>query len=126
MLFTINPHPHPTNDNMNVESFLPIPIQKSDPRQEEIDVVYVTNDVLPRSDDDSEEEVDAVDVLRIQAEIDECFAYAYALKDRRIDARVVVEAVDRDEIKMGARGPVEVKVERITHPAMPEDIPVPA
>nr|GEZ83538.1 reverse transcriptase domain-containing protein [Tanacetum cinerariifolium] len=63
MLFTINPHPHhPPNDNTNVESFssFPIPIQESDPRQEEIDVVSVTNDVLPPSDDDSDEEVDVV------------------------------------------------------------------
>nr|GEW64934.1 reverse transcriptase domain-containing protein [Tanacetum cinerariifolium] len=47
-------------------------------------------------------------------------------KDRGIDATVVVEAVDRDEIKTGVRGPVEVRVERITHHAMPEDIPEPA
>nr|GEU79311.1 hypothetical protein [Tanacetum cinerariifolium] len=33
---------------------------ESDPRQEEIDVVSVTNDVLPPSDDDSDKEVDAV------------------------------------------------------------------
>nr|GEW26607.1 reverse transcriptase domain-containing protein [Tanacetum cinerariifolium] len=64
MLFTINPHPHPsTNANMNVESFssLPIPIQDSDPHQEEIDVVAITDDVLPPSvdNDDSDEEVDA-------------------------------------------------------------------
>nr|GEY58934.1 hypothetical protein [Tanacetum cinerariifolium] len=68
MLFTINPHPHnPMNDNTNVESFfaLPIPIQESGPHQEEIDVVSVTNDVLPPSDDDSDEEVDAVDILRV-------------------------------------------------------------
>nr|GFC87595.1 hypothetical protein [Tanacetum cinerariifolium] len=61
-----NPRPHnPTNDNTNVESFssLPISIQKSDPHQEEIDVVSVTNDVLPPSDDDSDEEVDVVDDL---------------------------------------------------------------
>ncbi|GJZ61612.1 hypothetical protein Tco_0617749 [Tanacetum coccineum] len=43
-----------------------------------------------------------------------------------IDARVVVEAVDRDETETGVRGPVEVRVERVTHPAMPEDIPEPA
>nr|GEW68426.1 hypothetical protein [Tanacetum cinerariifolium] len=64
MLFTLNPRPHnPTNDNTNVESFFsfPIPNQESEPCQEEIDVVYVTNDVLPPSDDDSDEEVDAVD-----------------------------------------------------------------
>nr|GEV72909.1 putative reverse transcriptase domain-containing protein [Tanacetum cinerariifolium] len=59
----------------------------------------------------------------VEAEIDECFAYAYALRDRGIDVRVVVKVVDRDEIEMGVRGPVEDKVERIIHPAMPEDIP---
>nr|GEX10970.1 reverse transcriptase domain-containing protein [Tanacetum cinerariifolium] len=70
MLFTINPHPHPSMyDNINVESFssLPILIQESDSHQEEIDVVSVTDDVLPPSvdNDDSDEEVDAVDVLRV-------------------------------------------------------------
>nr|GFA50196.1 hypothetical protein [Tanacetum cinerariifolium] len=69
MLFTINPRPHPsTYANTNVESFssLPIPIQDSIPQQEEIDVVTVTDDVLPQSvenDDSDEEEVDAVDDL---------------------------------------------------------------
>nr|GFB89768.1 hypothetical protein [Tanacetum cinerariifolium] len=71
MLFTINPHPHPsTYANTNVEFFssLPNPIQDSDPRQEEIDVVAITNDVLPPrvKNEDLDEEVDAVvDVLRI-------------------------------------------------------------
>nr|GFA05098.1 hypothetical protein [Tanacetum cinerariifolium] len=68
MLFTINPRPHyPTNDNTNVKSFslFPIPIQESDHHQEEIDVVSVTNDVLPPSDDDSDEEVDAIGDLRV-------------------------------------------------------------
>ncbi|GJV30435.1 hypothetical protein Tco_1386883, partial [Tanacetum coccineum] len=60
------------------------------------------------------------------AEIDECFAYADALRDRGIDARVVVETIDRDETEMGVRGPVEVRVERVTHPVMPQDIPEPA
>nr|GEV80971.1 hypothetical protein [Tanacetum cinerariifolium] len=50
----------------------------------------------------------------------------HALRDRGIDARVAVEAVDQEEIKTGVRGPIEVRVERITHPAMPEDIPEPA
>nr|GFB86518.1 hypothetical protein [Tanacetum cinerariifolium] len=35
----------------------------------------------------------------VEAEIDECFAYADALRDRGIDARVVVKAVDQDEIE---------------------------
>nr|GEW13304.1 reverse transcriptase domain-containing protein [Tanacetum cinerariifolium] len=70
MLFTINPRPHPsTYANTNVESFssLPIPIQESESHQEEIDVVIITDDVLPPSveNDDSDEEVDAVDVLRV-------------------------------------------------------------
>nr|GEU70127.1 reverse transcriptase domain-containing protein [Tanacetum cinerariifolium] len=67
MLFTINLRPHNlTNDNMNVESFssLPIPIQESDSHQEEIDVVAITDDVLPPSVD-SDEEVDVVDILRV-------------------------------------------------------------
>nr|GFA25017.1 reverse transcriptase domain-containing protein [Tanacetum cinerariifolium] len=34
-------------------------------KDEEIDVVSVTNDMLPPSDDDSDEEVDVVDVLRV-------------------------------------------------------------
>nr|GFA24185.1 hypothetical protein [Tanacetum cinerariifolium] len=66
MLFTINPHPNPSK---NVESFssLPIPIQESDPCQEEIDVVTITDDVLhPGVDnDDSDGEEVAVDVLRV-------------------------------------------------------------
>nr|GFA43089.1 reverse transcriptase domain-containing protein [Tanacetum cinerariifolium] len=60
MLFIINPRPHPsTYANTNVESFfsLPIPIQESDPYQEEIDIK--TDDVLPPrvENEDSDEEV---------------------------------------------------------------------
>ncbi|GKE74248.1 hypothetical protein Tco_1536289, partial [Tanacetum coccineum] len=62
----------------------------------------------------------------IQVEIDECFAYADALRDRGIDARVIVEAADREESKTGMRGPVEVRVERVIHPVMPEDTSEPA
>ncbi|GKB28075.1 putative reverse transcriptase domain-containing protein [Tanacetum coccineum] len=62
----------------------------------------------------------------VEAEIDECIAYAHALRDKGIDARVVVEAVDRDETETGVRGTVEVRVEMVTHPMMPEDIPEPA
>nr|GEZ21246.1 hypothetical protein [Tanacetum cinerariifolium] len=67
MLFTINPRPHPTYANTNVESFSSLPIQESESRQEEIDVVTITDDVLPPSvdDDDSDKEVVAVDDLRV-------------------------------------------------------------
>ncbi|GKF17493.1 hypothetical protein Tco_0062411, partial [Tanacetum coccineum] len=37
----------------------------------------------------------------VEAEINECITYADALRDRRIDARVVVEAVDQDETETG-------------------------
>nr|GEW44791.1 hypothetical protein [Tanacetum cinerariifolium] len=82
------------------------------------------DDVIARGSDKPhlEQDIDP----EIQVEIDECFAYADALRDTGIDARLVVEAVDRDEIETGVRGPVEVKVERITRPAMPEDSPEPA
>nr|GFB28556.1 putative retrotransposon Gag domain-containing protein [Tanacetum cinerariifolium] len=43
----------------------------------------------------------------IHAEIDECIACADALRDRGIDARVVVETVDREESETGKRGPVK-------------------
>nr|GEV39783.1 retrovirus-related Pol polyprotein from transposon TNT 1-94 [Tanacetum cinerariifolium] len=82
------------------------------------------DDVIARGSDEPhlEQDIDP----EIQEEIDECFAYADALRDRVINARFVVEAVDRDEIEMGVRGPVEVRVERITHPVMPKDILEPA
>ncbi|GJZ34586.1 putative reverse transcriptase domain-containing protein [Tanacetum coccineum] len=52
------------------------------------DVIVGVSDE-PHLEQDSDPEV--------QAEIDECFAYADALRDRGIDARVVVEAIDRDD-----------------------------
>ncbi|GJX78446.1 hypothetical protein Tco_0326595 [Tanacetum coccineum] len=51
----------------------------------------------------------------VQAEIDECFAYADALRDRGIEARVVVEAIDRDETETGVRGPIELEVSMSTY-----------
>ncbi|GKD87705.1 hypothetical protein Tco_1358859 [Tanacetum coccineum] len=38
----------------------------------------------------------------------------------------VVETIDREESETGTRGPVEVRVERVTHPVMPEDTLEPA
>ncbi|GKB47843.1 hypothetical protein Tco_0898596 [Tanacetum coccineum] len=90
-----------------------------DPRE-----TSLRNDVIFKGSDEPQLEQD-ID-LEIQAEIDECFAYADALKDRGIDARVIVEAVDRVESKTGARGPVKVIVERVTHPVIPDDILEPA
>ncbi|GJY01888.1 putative reverse transcriptase domain-containing protein [Tanacetum coccineum] len=63
------------------------------------------DDVVVRGSDEPHLEHD-IDP-EIQAEIDECIAYADALRARGIDARVLVEAVDREEIKTGTKGPVE-------------------
>nr|GEV09793.1 hypothetical protein [Tanacetum cinerariifolium] len=82
------------------------------------------DDVMVRGSDEPHLEQDIN--LEIQAEINECFAYVDALRDRGIDARVVVEAIDRDESETGMRGSVEVSVERVTHPVMPEDTSEPA
>nr|GEW91266.1 hypothetical protein [Tanacetum cinerariifolium] len=49
-----------------------------------------------------------------------------ALRDRGIDARIIVEAVDREESETGTRGLVEVIVERVTHLVMLEDTHEPA
>ncbi|GKA94200.1 putative reverse transcriptase domain-containing protein [Tanacetum coccineum] len=46
--------------------------------------------------------------------------------DRGINAKVVVEAIDREEIDMGMRGPIKVRVDRVTHPVVADDIPEPA
>ncbi|GKD39779.1 hypothetical protein Tco_1259986, partial [Tanacetum coccineum] len=82
-----------------------------DPRE-----ISLRDDAIVRVSDEPhlEQDIDP----EIQAEIDECIVY-----DRGIEARVVVEAIDRDETETGVRGPVEVRVEKVTHPVMPEDIP---
>ncbi|GJS68930.1 hypothetical protein Tco_0683495 [Tanacetum coccineum] len=70
------------------------------------------------------ERSDGIEIdLEVQAEINECFAYADALRDIGIDARVVVEAIDREEIKTGVRGPIE---DRVTHLVVADNIPKPA
>ncbi|GKD91733.1 hypothetical protein Tco_1367240 [Tanacetum coccineum] len=90
-----------------------------DPRE-----TNLRDDVIVKGSDEPHLEHD-IDP-EIQVEIDECFAYEDALKDRGIDARVVVKAVDRVESETGVRGPVEVIVEKVTHLVIPNDIPEPA
>ncbi|GKD77516.1 hypothetical protein Tco_1340137, partial [Tanacetum coccineum] len=87
-----------------------------DPRE-----TSLRDDVIVRDSDEPYLEQDINP--EIQAEINECFAYANALRDRGIDARVVVEAVDREESETGARGLVEVRVDRVTHTVVADDIP---
>ncbi|GJS90424.1 hypothetical protein Tco_0773060 [Tanacetum coccineum] len=87
-------------------------------------LVNLKDDVIVRVSDEPHLEQDINP--EIQAEIDECFAYADALRDREIDARVVVEAVDRNKTETDVRGLVEVRVKSVTHLAMPEEIPKPS
>ncbi|GJR14514.1 hypothetical protein Tco_0797166 [Tanacetum coccineum] len=61
-----------------------------------------------------------------EAEIDKCFAYADALRDRGIDARVVVEAVARDDVETSTRDLIIVSDDGDTPPVVPEVIPEPA
>nr|GEX52080.1 putative reverse transcriptase domain-containing protein [Tanacetum cinerariifolium] len=82
------------------------------------------DDVMVKGSDEPylEQDIDP----EIQAEIDEYIAYADALRDRGIDTRVVVEALNREESETGTRGLVEVRVKRVTHLAMLEDTTEPA
>ncbi|GJW41604.1 hypothetical protein Tco_0067449 [Tanacetum coccineum] len=61
-----------------------------------------------------------------ETKIDECIAYVDALKAEGVDVRVVVEAVAREEVEMGAKGPIKVRVKRVMHHSVPDDIPEPA
>nr|GEW77545.1 hypothetical protein [Tanacetum cinerariifolium] len=61
----------------------------------------------------------------VQAEINECIAYADALRAEGIDTRVVVETIAREEVKMSARGTDEVIEDRVMHLMVSGDIPEP-
>nr|GFA64354.1 hypothetical protein [Tanacetum cinerariifolium] len=74
MLFTINPRPRPmVNANMIVESIPSslIPVQDNDSQREQIDIVTNTDDLLTPGfkNDDSKEEIDDVDDLRVDNSI---------------------------------------------------------
>ncbi|GJZ73874.1 hypothetical protein Tco_0638020 [Tanacetum coccineum] len=61
----------------------------------------------------------------VQAEIDECIAYADALRVGGIDARVMVETIGREEVETSAKGTIKVRDDRVTHPMVSDDIPEP-
>nr|GEY28160.1 hypothetical protein [Tanacetum cinerariifolium] len=74
MLFTITPRPRPTvNVNTIVESIPSslIPIQDNDSQREDIDIITNTDEVLPPGfkNDDSDEEIDAVEELHVDNSI---------------------------------------------------------
>nr|GEY90028.1 reverse transcriptase domain-containing protein [Tanacetum cinerariifolium] len=74
MLFTINPHPHPTvNANTIVESIPSslIPVQDNDSQREEIDIATDMDELLPPGfeNDDSDRETDVVEKLHVDNSI---------------------------------------------------------
>nr|GEX58721.1 putative reverse transcriptase domain-containing protein [Tanacetum cinerariifolium] len=81
------------------------------------------DDVVIKGNDEpySEPDIDP----EIQAEINECIAYVDALRAKGINARVVVKTVAREEVETSARGTIEVRVDRVTHLVVPDDIPEP-
>ncbi|GJZ89126.1 hypothetical protein Tco_0660908 [Tanacetum coccineum] len=102
---------------MNLEGYSEDSFELSVPREVGLGVDVENESSEPSRSRGADLEMD-VDVI--------VFPYADALRDRGIDARVVVEVVDREEREIGMRGPVEVRVERIMHHVMPEDTPEPA
>ncbi|GJX68993.1 hypothetical protein Tco_0304720 [Tanacetum coccineum] len=95
-------------------------------RDVEVDPIETSlrDDIIVRGNEEPHLEQDSDP--KIQAEIDECFAYVDALRDRGINTRVVVKIVDREESETDVRGPVEVRFKSVTHHVMPEDIHKPA
>ncbi|GJX45168.1 hypothetical protein Tco_0261844 [Tanacetum coccineum] len=58
----------------------------------------------------------------VQADIDECFAYANAIRARETDVRVVVETVAEEEAESSTRGTVEVEVDPRIKPVIDDDL----
>ncbi|GJU15499.1 hypothetical protein Tco_1143465 [Tanacetum coccineum] len=77
------------------------------------------------SDSVTDLEVSSDESSESSAEIDECTAYADALRVGGIDARVMVETVAREEVETSARGTVKVRDDRVSHPVVLDDIPEP-
>nr|GEX79604.1 reverse transcriptase domain-containing protein [Tanacetum cinerariifolium] len=70
MLFTINPRPRPTVNANTIFESIPsslVPIQDNDSQREEIDIVTITDELLPPGfeNDDSDGENDVVDDLHV-------------------------------------------------------------
>ncbi|GKE28600.1 hypothetical protein Tco_1443984, partial [Tanacetum coccineum] len=85
-----------------------------DPRE-----ISLRDDAIVRDSDEPhlEQDIDP----EIQAEIDECIAYANALRDRGIDAKVVVEAIDRVRVgRLEAKMPNTRSGASMTHEEVEE------
>ncbi|GKG17488.1 hypothetical protein Tco_0362445, partial [Tanacetum coccineum] len=58
----------------------------------------------------------------IQADIDECIAYADAIRDRGMDDRDVVEIAAKEEVESRERDMVEVEVDPRVGPVIEDDV----
>ncbi|GJR75631.1 hypothetical protein Tco_0087996, partial [Tanacetum coccineum] len=58
----------------------------------------------------------------VQADIDECFVYADAIRARGMDVRVVVETAAEEEVESSARGTTEVEVVLRVAPVIDDDV----
>ncbi|GKA59345.1 hypothetical protein Tco_0758658, partial [Tanacetum coccineum] len=73
------------------------------------------------------ERSDGIDIdLEIQAEIDECVAYADALRASGVDVRVEDVTIARDDVETSTRDPIMVSDDGDTPPVVPDVIPEPA
>ncbi|GJR95261.1 hypothetical protein Tco_0267435 [Tanacetum coccineum] len=80
-------------------------------------------DLLPspkriRDYDSLSEEIDPV-----EADIEACFAFADIIRGRGIYVRVEVKIIAQDVVEARARDTVEVRDDRVIHPAMSDDVP---
>ncbi|GJR37558.1 hypothetical protein Tco_1213242 [Tanacetum coccineum] len=60
--------------------------------------------------------------LGVQADIDECFAYADAIRARGTDVRVVVETAAQKEVESSTRGTIKVEVDSRVRPVIDDDM----
>ncbi|GKB38497.1 hypothetical protein Tco_0883439, partial [Tanacetum coccineum] len=58
----------------------------------------------------------------IQADIDACIVFADDIAARGTDVRVEVETAAEEEAESSVRGTIEIEVDGVTHPVVPEDI----
>nr|GEW78517.1 reverse transcriptase domain-containing protein [Tanacetum cinerariifolium] len=58
----------------------------------------------------------------VQADIDECFTYADAIRARGMNVRVIVETSAEEEVESSARGTIEVEVDPRVRPFIDDDV----
>ncbi|GJT65564.1 hypothetical protein Tco_1017044 [Tanacetum coccineum] len=91
--------------------------ESSEPSRSRRTDVGVDDDIERVDESYSEHEID-----HVQATIEACFDFAYIIKSKGIDVRVVAETVARDKIRTDIRDIVERGDDRVTHPVVSDDV----